>query len=269
MPKAKRGCRCLFRTYVTTDDAGNATFTATLPTIDPTQRFITATATTPNNVTSTFSARLAIGDALGSVFVVNTADDHDDGVADATDTSLREAIIAANNHPGLDTIQFNIGSGVQTINPKFNLPKIIDPVIINATSQPGYQGSPLIVLTGTFNPSTYASDHGGLAPNGLQLVAGDSTIRGLVFEHFAAAIIGGTNPNGTLTADGGDVVQGNFIGTDVSGTLPAYCGDGIELGGSHNLIGGTTPEARNLISSNVFDSIILNGSNNQTSVRVS
>src|SRR5262249_51210976 len=108
-----------------------------------------------------------------------------------------------------------------------------------------------------------ASDQGGLAADGLQLVAGDSTIRGLVFENFAAAIIGGTYANGTLTPDGGDVIQGNFIATDVTGTRPAHWRTGIELGGLPNLIGGTTPETRNLVSGNVFDPIILNGSNNQ------
>src|SRR6266567_8631937 len=49
-----------------------------------------------------------------ATFTVNTADDHNDGVCNAADCSLREAISAANTG---DTISFNIpGSGVRTIN---------------------------------------------------------------------------------------------------------------------------------------------------------
>ena len=52
--------------------------------------------------------------ALAATFTVNTADDHNDGVCNAADCTLREAIIAANAG---DTISFNIpGSGVHTIN---------------------------------------------------------------------------------------------------------------------------------------------------------
>ncbi|MET0647110.1 MAG: hypothetical protein ABW208_10850 [Pyrinomonadaceae bacterium] len=50
----------------------------------------------------------------------------------------------------------------------------------------------------------------------------------------------------------GHVIQGNLIGTDVSGTLALpNQGDGIETSRADGtLIGGTTPEARNVISGN-------------------
>ena len=63
--------------------------------------------------------------------------------------SLREAILNANATAGLDTIVFNIpGSGAQVINPQTMLPEITDPVVIDGTTQPGYAGSPVIVLDG-------------------------------------------------------------------------------------------------------------------------
>ena len=49
--------------------------------------------------------------AHAATFTVNTADDHDDGVCNAADCTLREAINAANANAGADTITFNIGSG--------------------------------------------------------------------------------------------------------------------------------------------------------------
>jgi titin len=62
----------------------------------------------------------------------------------------------------------------------------------------------------------------------------------------------------------GNVIQGNFIGTDISGTVALGNGgsDGVLLnGGSHdNVIGGTTPGAGNVISGNASDGIHLTGS---------
>jgi titin len=72
--------------------------------------------------------------------------------------------------------------------------------------------------------------------------------------------IGGTTPEDRNVISGndvgidlfsnGNVVQGNYIGTDATGTHALGNGGGVVIGGSDNLIGGTTPEARNLISGN-------------------
>jgi parallel beta-helix repeat protein len=60
-------------------------------------------------------------------------------------------------------------------------------------------------------------------------------------------------------------VRGNFLGTDASGTLDfgnANLGVTI-VGASGNTVGGTTPEARNLISGNASSGIYLGGSGNK------
>src|SRR6266511_5565098 len=55
--------------------------------------------------------------AHAATFTVNTADDHNDGVCNAADCTLREAINVVNAGSGSDTISFSIpGAGVHTIN---------------------------------------------------------------------------------------------------------------------------------------------------------
>jgi hypothetical protein len=62
----------------------------------------------------------------------------------------------------------------------------------------------------------------------------------------------------------GDLVQGNYIGTDSTGTKALGNGNGgISVGGNGNTIGGASAAARNIISANGGDGISLtNGSGN-------
>jgi hypothetical protein len=78
-----------------------------------------------------------------------------------------------------------------------------------------------------------------------------------VFTFGAPATIGGTvagarnviSSNGGIGIDGGPfLVQGNYVGTDVTGTHPLGNLQGGIL--ANGTIGGDTPEARNLVSGN-------------------
>ncbi len=69
-------------------------------------------------------------------------------------------------------------------------------------------------------------------------------------------VIGGTSPDARNVINGGIVVgsatgnfiQGNFIGTDVSGTVEFYCGNEcIRISDQNNTIGGSAPGAGNRI----------------------
>jgi streptogramin lyase len=128
-----------------------------------------------------------------------------------------------------------------TISPTSPLPTITHPVTIDGTTQPGFVGTPIIELNGA---------SAGPSASGLTIDAGNSTVRGLVINRFSLSGI-------QLENNGGDIIQGNYIGTDVTGT--ATLGNwsaGIDLRGSNNTIGGTTTGARNLISGN--GNILLN-----------
>ena len=61
-----------------------------------------------------------------------------------------------------------------------------------------------------------------------------------------------------------NVVEGNYIGTDITGTAAlANASDGVELGtgASGNTIGGTTAAARNIISGNTDDGVEIDDAN--------
>ena len=68
----------------------------------------------------------------------------------------------------------------------------------------------------------------------------------------AGNLISGNGADGISLGSPGHTIQGNLIGTDVSGTLALpNQSDGIETSrADRTLIGGTTPEARNVISGN-------------------
>ena len=157
--------------------------------------------------------------------------------------SLQQAILDANAASGLDTIIFQIqGTGVHTITPTNALPQITDPVVIDGTTQPGFAGTPLIELNGA---------NAGANSDGLRLSAGNSTIRGLAINRHSGAGIHVQAPGGTNS------IQGNFIGTDPTGTLSRGNGQssthsgGVWIDGSSgNLIGGLYLTNRNVISAN-------------------
>jgi len=154
--------------------------------------------------------------------------------ADSGAGSFRQALLTANTNPGLDTISFQIsGTAPFTITPASALPAITDPVIIDATTQPGFAGTPVIELNG-------ASTSGSTI--GLRFTAGASTLRGMAINRFPAEALELVGPS--------NVIQGNFIGTDVTGTIQrdnqSY---DILVQSAGNLIGGTNAGNGNLLSS--------------------
>ena len=82
-------------------------------------------------------------------------------------------------------------------------------------------------------------------------------------EPGAGNLISGNNI-GISSQEGSlyNVIQGNRIGTDVSGAQALGNGTGIDLGSAHNLVGGTAPGAGNLISGNTGDGLSVIGSSN-------
>ena len=146
--------------------------------------------------------------ALAATYTVTNTNDSGAG-------SLRQAITDANASAGLDTIAFNIpGSGVHTITPGSVLPTITDPVVIDGYSQPG--SSPNTLAVGDDAVLQIELDGNGAGYYGLTISGGGSTIKGLV--------IGGWGFNSVvfdILTNGGNTIQGCFIGTDPTGSVAA------------------------------------------------
>jgi hypothetical protein len=164
---------------------------------------------------------------LLSTFTVTNTSDSGSG-------SLRQAILNANKTTTADTINFKIGTGAKTIYTKSRLPGIEQPTNLDATTQPGFSGKPIIELNGSQAGSV----------DGLKLVGTGITVKGLVINHFGGSGI-------FIYNKGGNKIVGNFIGTDKYGTGDAGNGaHGIIVQSQNNTIGGLTSSERNIISGN-------------------
>jgi len=219
-------------------------------------------------VVTLFGLLVAAKPAHASTFTINSTSDTNDGSCSAPvfllDCTLREAINAANDASGQDIIAFGIsGTGVKTIEVGKSgngaLPDVTTRVTISGYTQPGAQknilkaprainSSPLIELDG---------NAAGDSASGLTFAgsgASSSVARGLIINDFGLW--------GILCQATGIKVEGNFIGTDPSGTQAQGNSGGV-IGGGSNYIGGTLPEARNLISGNDGLGVRMAGSGNK------
>jgi hypothetical protein len=199
---------------------------------------------------------------LAPTIVVNSAYEWNDDSTDLDDipgmVTLDDALQTANESSVPYTIQFNIVAGATFTNSDGTLtysnpmsgPFVLTPggeaaaefpVTIDATTQTGWAvGKPQVYIDGTDGAF-------------LLIGGGNSTVTGLGF-------INTSGPYGAIDMegfDGGDV-GGNVVTDCVFGIGPTGVAEGnhndISVGSSQNTIGGTSAAARNIISSNAFNS---------------
>ncbi|MCA9064741.1 MAG: right-handed parallel beta-helix repeat-containing protein, partial [Planctomycetaceae bacterium] len=258
-------------TTVITDGTGNATFTDVLLSTGGLTigDQLTATATRIENpgqvgidafaaygATSEFSSNAIL---VPQGLIVDTTSDVQDGDTSSitalyTDKgadgriSLREAILAANNTAnGIspDEIHFSIPdaltAGVHRISVTSPLPEISEALVIDATTEPDFAGTPVVMLDGN---NAVVADAITIGTN-----ADGSTIRGLIirdFTGFAILIVNGSD---------GNTIAGNWIGRMDGSGGDAGAGEqntsaGIRVLGASNVIGGSSVSDRNVVSGN-------------------
>ena len=209
---------------------------------------------------STFNFLSPTADAAGLV-VTNT---NDTGAG-----SLRQAILDANANGSavVDTITFNIpGGGLKTIAPASALPTITTPTLIDGYTQPGASANTLDVGDNAVLLIELNGTNAGASANGLSINASGSTIRGLVINRFKNSGF----ESGIKVSSPNVKIEGNFLGTNSSGTAALGNGYGIMFNGAATncIVGGTNNAARNIISGNkTYGVFFSDGANKDNTVQ--
>jgi hypothetical protein len=173
--------------------------------------------------------------------------------------SLRQAIVAANQNPGPDTIVFNIpvndpgfNGTVFTIKPLSALPPLTD---ANTT----IDGATQTAFTGDTNPSgpevVLNGSQVGFVGGGLTINSSGNVINGLVVNGFNNTGVQISGTGATFNK-----VTGCYLGTNPTGDAAVpntFDGLAIDGGASNNTIGGSSAAERNLISGNLRNGLLI------------
>jgi len=184
---------------------------------------------------------------------------------DAGAGSLRNAINFANSNPPPVLIQFAIppfSNTVKVITLSNALPAIASSSVTldgytQANSSPntlsnGDNAVLLIELDGSLMQSR--NIFGDALTVG---VGGDNcTVRGLVVNRL------GFVGSGIVVNGNGNTIEGNFVGTDPTGASGLGNEAGVVVNGNANIVGGTSADARNIVSGNSEEGIFIAGNNN-------
>ena len=183
-----------------------------------------------------FGLLLAAASSLANTFTVTTT-------ADSGAGSLRQAILDANANAGADTIAFNIaGSGVHTITLASLLAPLTSPVTIDGYTQSGASANTQPFGQGLNTVLRIQVTGGAGVGTCFTVQASDTTIKGLV--------VNGCTTSVDIQSGSNNRVEGNFMGTDPTGTQRLVDGGNqVFVGNAPSArVGGSTPAARNLIT---------------------
>ena len=155
--------------------------------------------------------------ASASDYVVNALGDEYSpyGCEDFDECTLRTAISKSNEDEDEDTIEFEVEGTIALDNEP--LPSIINPVAIDATTLPNYDGSPLIAIDGS-----NALSEGNLEGLSFLFGAGGSRVEGLAIGGFETGI---------FLAGGSSIYAcANYIGVGLDGVTATPNEVGIDTG---------------------------------------
>lgn len=190
-------------------------------------------------------------EARTSLYIVNAADDTDDGVCDSAHCSLREAINAANAGSDTGHIDFDIPGCPCVIDVSGSgLPVITDRTEIDGYSQPGAHANTLAVGNDAVIMIQLDGSGASGSAYGLDVSSASLQVQGLAIAHFDVGI--------HIAHSSGSQIVGNFIGVDLTGYVAQANGDGIALNDAqYTVIGRDLPAQRNVISGNTYRGIVI------------
>jgi PKD repeat protein len=215
-------------------------------------------------------ARLALAvvpaAAVGGTYTVDSVGDQNDAVigngicrTGVLTCTLRAALAEADADGGPSTINFNIaGAGVHTINLTTQALDFMNEgdTTINGYSQPGSSpNTDPLVSNAVINIEIKGT---GSAPDALVIQSPRNTIRGLAFYALKQNIrIADSDASN-------NVIAGNFLGTDATGTYrqttrnnATFFGVVVRSASTDNVIGGPNAADRNVISGNGGRSVLI------------
>jgi len=137
------------------------------------------------------------------------------------------------------------------LNPASGALAITDRVIIDGYTQSGASQNTLAVGQNA-NLRIELTSIGADGDSGLSFRTGasGSTVRGLAINAFDFAGVWIDPGVNNIT------IQGNFLGTDITGTIDlGNAGAGVEVRSSNNLVGGPNPADRNVLSGNNYSGV--------------
>ncbi len=221
---------------------------------------------------------------------------------DSGEGSLRRALFDANENIGVDKIVFNIHTNDEnhyyykddkipghvtlenrrttkspkdswisdidpdyphswwSIKPASALPIIVYPIIIDGYTQNGALENSQTESNDAKLKIELDGTDAGMPLGGFHLNGGDSMVRGFAIHSFGLCGI-------QIDVNGNNVIEGNYIGTDVSGTnaLGNFIGVNVH-NSSGNRIGGEEPASANVISGNHLTGVLISGESARSNI---
>lgn len=211
------------------------------------------------------------------------------------------AAIEQSNHDGGGTIVFVALTGVPSIQPESALPYLSAPITIDGTTAGGglveldgslagsswgldleADGNVIkgLVINRFSLSGIYVESNNNLIEGNRIGTSVDGTADmgnggyGVEVSGFAGAAVGNTIRNNLISGNGdagiwiygdyasGTIVEGNYVGTDVTGSVAMgndHGGVSVNAGATSNRIGGTTAAQRNIISGNAYVEVTIDG----------
>ena len=140
------------------------------------------------------------------------------------------------------------------------LPAITEPVTVDGYTQPGAKPNTKAVGNDAVLKIELNGAGAGAGAEGLEITgtSGNSVIKGLAINRFGGA---GIAINGDTS---NNRIEGNFIGTNPTGAVDnGNLSDGVAIvnSASQNVVGGTTPATRNVLSGNGDSGVFVSDAN--------